>query len=122
VDGMLAEFDRRMGLHRLRMVHLNDSRSKLGSREDRHEHIGAGRIGVAGLRRILVHPALDHVTYYLETPGMEDGWDAVNVARVHALVEGRSLDPLPPEAFDVRSAKGRSAPAESGDDPATGGR
>ncbi len=122
MDELLAEFDRRIGLHRLRMVHLNDSRSELGSREDRHEHIGAGRIGAAGLGRILVHPALDHVTYYLETPGMEDGWDAVNIARALALADGRDLEPLPPEAFDIRSAKGRSAPAESGDDLATRGR
>ena len=122
VDSMLAEFDLRIGLHRLRMVHLNDSRSELGSRTDRHEHIGAGRIGAAGLRRLLTNPALDHVTYYLETPGMDDGWDAVNVARVLALADGRDLEPLPPEAFHVRSAKGRSAPAESGDDRATHAR
>jgi deoxyribonuclease IV len=122
VDAVLAEFDRRMGLHRLRMVHLNDSRSGLGSRADRHEHIGAGRIGAPGLRRLLAHPALDHVTYYLETPGMEDGWDAVNIARVLALADGRDLEPLPPEAFHVRSAKSRSAPAEFGDDPVARGR
>ena len=69
VDAMLDEFDLRIGLHRLRMIHLNDSRSELGSRADRHEHIGAGRIGAAGLRRLVTHPSLDHVAYYLETPG-----------------------------------------------------
>jgi len=115
VDKLLAEFERRLGLGRLMMVHLNDSRSELGSRADRHEHIGAGRIGAAGLRRILVHPALDRVTYFLETPGMEDGWDAVNIARAHALAAGRDLEPLPAEAFLTRSGKDRSAPAESDD-------
>jgi len=114
VDEVLAEFEQRLGLDRLMMVHLNDSRSELGSRADRHEHIGAGRIGAVGLRRILVHPALDHVTYFLETPGMEDGWDAVNIARALALAAGRDLEPLPPEAFATRSGKDRSAPPESG--------
>lgn len=119
VDEVLAEFEQRLGLDRLMMVHLNDSRSELGSRADRHEHIGAGRIGAVGLRRILVHPALDHVTYFLETPGMEDGWDAVNIARALALAAGRDLEPLPPEAFATRSGKDRSAPPESGHDAGT---
>ena len=70
------------------MIHLNDSRSELGSRADRHEHIGAGRIGAAGLARILLHPALDHVAYYLETPGMDAGLDAVNIRRAHRWPRG----------------------------------
>ena len=70
------------------MVHLNDSKSELGSRLDRHEHLGAGRIGVVGLRHLLCHPALAHATYYLETPGMDEGYDAVNVARAYDIAAG----------------------------------
>jgi len=113
VDATIGAFDGAIGLERLRMVHVNDSRSAQGSREDRHEHVGAGRIGAAGLARMLVHPDLGGVVYILETPGMEEGYDAVNLARARDLVEGRPLAALPPEAFHTRSAKGRSAPAEA---------
>ena len=116
VDGTLETFDELVGLQRLHMVHLNDSRSDIGTREDRHEHVGAGRIGAEGLARMVTHPALGHVTYYLETPGMDDGYDAVNIARVRDLALGKALATLPPSAFHTRSAKGRSAPAED-DDP-----
>jgi deoxyribonuclease-4 len=112
VDDLVARLDGELGLDRVRLVHLNDSRSALGSRTDRHEHIGAGHIGATGLGRVVTHPALARAAYYLETPGMEDGWDAVNLARVAALVEGRALEPLPPSAFTTRSARGRGGPAE----------
>jgi deoxyribonuclease-4 len=120
VDDALRAFDEAVGLDRLRMIHLNDSRSILGSRQDRHEHIGGGSIGAAGLARLVTHPALDHVVYYLETPGMDDGYDAVNVARVADLAAGRPLAPLPPEAFAIRSSRAHSAPAEPDDTAATG--
>ncbi len=120
VDTTLDAFDALVGLDRLHMVHLNDSRSELGSRADRHEHVGAGRIGGEGLGRMATHPALGHVTYYLETPGMDDGYDAVNLDRVRDMVAGRPLATLPPDAFHTRSAKGRSAPAED-DDPVIAG-
>lgn len=110
VDEVIAGFDASLGLERLRMVHVNDSRSELGSRTDRHEHIGAGRIGGPGLGRFLTHPALAHVAYVLETPGMDEGYDAVNLARAIALAEGRPLEPLPPEAFALASSRSRSAP------------
>jgi deoxyribonuclease-4 len=98
VDDVLATFDRLIGLERLAMVHLNDSESSRGSRHDRHAHIGEGRIGREGLAHLLCHPRLDHVVFYLETPGMEDGWDAVNVARLADMAEGRPLTPgLKPE-------------------------
>jgi deoxyribonuclease-4 len=111
VDALLDAFDRSIGLPRLRLVHLNDSRAERGSHQDRHEHIGGGQIGTAGLRRLLEHPGLAHVPYILETPGMDDGWDAINLARVRDIAEGRPLVDLPPEAFTVRSARDRSAPA-----------
>jgi deoxyribonuclease IV len=95
VDEVLVDFDRLIGLRRLAMVHLNDSVSGLGSRHDRHTHLGEGQIGRDGLAHVLCHPALDHVSYYLETPGMEHGYDAVNVARLGDLAAGRPLTPGP---------------------------
>ncbi len=73
IDAFLDAFDRRIGLDRLVMVHLNNSKSELGSRLDRHEHLGAGRIGARGLGHVIRHPDLAHVVYYLETPGMDEG-------------------------------------------------
>jgi deoxyribonuclease IV len=110
-DELLAAFDARIGIGRLRMVHLNDSKSELGSNSDRHEHVGAGRIGEVGMAHILRHPLLANAAYYLETPGMDEGYDAINVARAYALAAGRPLDPLPPGAMDVRGSRARSAPA-----------
>jgi len=120
VDDLLVQIDRSIGLGRFRMVHLNDSRADLGSRADRHEHLGAGRIGAAGIRRIVTHPDLGHVTYYLETPGMDVGYDAVNIARVHDIVAGRPLPVLPDAAFEARNVKGRSAPADDDAVPVAG--
>ena len=108
----MAAFDDRIGLRRLVMVHLNDSRSERGSRTDRHEHLGAGRIGPAGLAHVLCHPGLAHATFLLETPGMDEGYDAINMRRARALAAGRPLEPLPDGAFQLRgSAKARTAPA-----------
>jgi deoxyribonuclease-4 len=112
VDEVLALLDRRIGLDRVVMVHLNDSRAGAGSRADRHEHLGAGMVGVAGLRRILTHPDLQHATYILETPGMEEGYDAVNLARAVAIAEGRPLEPLPAAAFRVRGGRRGAAPPD----------
>ena len=69
IDAFLVGFDDRIGLERLVMIHLNDTRSGFASRTDRHEHLGAGRIPVAGLTHILRHPRLTHAAYILETPG-----------------------------------------------------
>lgn len=102
IDDVLATFDRLVGLERLVMVHLNDSESARGSRHDRHAHLGEGRIGRDGLAHLLCHPRLDHVAFYLETPGMEAGWDAVNVARLRDLASGAPLTP----GLDVPSAPG----------------
>ncbi len=110
IDAFLTDFDARIGLDRLVMIHLNDSKSERGSRLDRHEHLGAGRIGVDGLRHVLIHPALRSAAYYLETPGMDEGYDAINIARAHDIATGRPLADLPPEATDVASGRGRMGP------------
>lgn len=95
IDDLLLDFDRLIGLDRLAMIHLNDSTSARGSRHDRHTHLGEGLIGREGLAHLLCHPALSHVAYYLETPGMEAGFDAINVARLGDLAAGRPLTPGP---------------------------
>ena len=108
-DALLAAFADRIGIDRLPLVHLNDSRSERGSRLDRHEHVGAGRIGEAGMAHLLRHPLLAGATYILETPGMDEGYDAINVARALALARGEPLEPLPPGAFTLRGSRTRAA-------------
>jgi len=110
VDALVDEFTAAVGLDRLRLIHLNDSRSAPGSRTDRHEHLGAGRIGAAGLGRMLAHPALSGVACVLETPGMDEGWDAVNLARAWDMAAGRAVAELPPEAFATRPAQSAAPP------------
>jgi deoxyribonuclease-4 len=109
-DRLLTDFESRIGLPRLRMIHLNDSRTELGSNQDRHQHVGAGMIGERGMAHLLRHPLLRDATYYLETPGMDEGYDAINVARAYALAAGRRLEPLPPGALNLRGSRARSAP------------
>ncbi|HSW42606.1 MAG TPA: deoxyribonuclease IV [Patescibacteria group bacterium] len=112
VDGIVEELASRIGLERLVMIHLNDSKATRGSRLDRHEHLGAGEMdGGAGLARFLTHPALARVAYFLETPGMDHGYDAVNVARARSLAAGLPLEPLPPEAFALRGTRSRTPAA-----------
>ncbi len=68
LDDTLARFDRAIGLDRLRLIHANDSKRELGSRVDRHEAIGRGRIGSRAFGLIVRHPRLAHVPIVLETP------------------------------------------------------
>jgi deoxyribonuclease IV len=68
LDGVLAEFDRVIGLGRLKAIHTNDSMNVLGSHKDRHEKIGKGKIGLEAFRRIVNHPKLRDLPFYLETP------------------------------------------------------
>jgi deoxyribonuclease-4 len=100
VTAVVDRFEELIGLDRLALVHLNDSRSELGSRMDRHEHLGAGRIGPVGLGTMLRDPRLRETTFIMETPGADDGWDAVNVRRAWMLWGGATeLPVLPPKAF-----------------------
>jgi len=67
-DGVLAEFDRVIGLERLKVLHVNDSKNPRGSRKDRHENIGFGHIGFRALNYIVHHPQLADIPKILETP------------------------------------------------------
>ena len=73
-DGVLAEFDRVIGLDRLRAVHVNDSLNPVGSHKDRHARIGEGCLGAEALGRVVRHPALQGLPFVLETPNELPGY------------------------------------------------
>lgn len=82
LDQVLDDFDRVVGLDRLRCLHLNDSKTEFDSNRDRHENLGDGLIGADAFRRILSHPALQELPVILEVPGLEgDGPDQENMDR-----------------------------------------
>lgn len=85
LDGVLTEFDRVIGLSRLKAIHLNDSKNECGSHKDRHACIGEGCIGLDALVRIVRHPALKDLPFCLETPNELDGY-----AREIALMRANS--------------------------------
>ena len=74
LDGVFAEFDRVIGLDRLKAIHLNDSMNGLGSHKDRHAKIGEGEIGLEALVRVIRHPVTKGIPFILETPNDDDGW------------------------------------------------
>ncbi len=85
----METMDRAFGLERVKAFHLNDSRRELGSRVDRHEHIGHGRMGLQPFRQLLNDPRFREVPMYLETPkGQRDGvdWDVINLKTLRSLV------------------------------------
>ncbi len=110
VDDLLARVDSLLGRGRIAMVHLNDSRADRGSRHDRHAHLGAGRIGIGGLHRFLTHPVLAGVPHYLETPGMDEGYDALNVRNALLIAAGLAPEPVPAEALRSRGSASLTAP------------
>lgn len=75
-DGVLDEFDRIVGLDRLRAIHLNDSKNPLGAHKDRHEKIGEGHLTLEGITNIITNPRLCHLPFYLETPNEVEGYAA----------------------------------------------
>jgi deoxyribonuclease-4 len=120
---VLDRFDELIGLDRLALMHLNDSRSLLGSRGDRHEHLGAGRIGSAGLAAFLRDPRLsERTTLVMETPGVDEGFDATNIRRAWLLYAGaESLPLLPARAFRTsRASTRRRGSFRSGEAAETG--
>lgn len=74
LDGVLEEFDRVIGIERLRAVHINDSKNPYGAHKDRHEVIGGGSIGLEAFERIINHPQLRTLPFYLETPNELSGY------------------------------------------------
>lgn len=74
LDEVLTEFDTVIGLKRLKAIHLNDSLNPLGAHKDRHARLGEGHIGLDSLKRIINHPALRGLPFYLETPNELDGY------------------------------------------------
>ncbi|MCJ7830442.1 MAG: deoxyribonuclease IV, partial [Desulfobacterales bacterium] len=88
LERTLAEFEREIGLARLQLIHLNDSKKEFGSRVDRHEHIGRGCIGGEAFERIMNHRRLRAIPKIIETPKGQKGenWDRVNLERLRAFV------------------------------------
>ena len=86
LDGVLTEFDRVIGLERLRAVHLNDSLNPCGAHKDRHARIGEGCIGQEALARVVNHPALKNLPFCLETPNELPGY-AREIALMRSLAE-----------------------------------
>jgi len=92
---MLDALEEKIGLERLKLIHVNDSKHPLGSRRDRHEHIGRGKIGLEGFRLIVNHPKLRELPFILETPKAEhedeklnSDMDRVNIRTIRGLREG----------------------------------
>lgn len=76
LDDVLELFDRVIGLDKLKAIHLNDSKNPMGSHKDRHEVIGGGFIGLEALTRVVNHPSLKNLPFYLETPNELPGYAA----------------------------------------------
>ncbi len=87
LEAVLADFEARVGLNQIKVVHLNDSKGLLGKHLDRHAHIGEGEIGREGMRKIVTHPALKDLPFILETPETETHV-AINLATVRELQTG----------------------------------
>ncbi len=86
LDWVLEQFDKILGLDRLQAIHLNDSKNPLGSHKDRHEVIGGGFIGLDALTRVVNHPALRLLPFYLETPNELPGY-AKEIALMKSVSE-----------------------------------
>lgn len=90
IEQTLEEIDKYLGLERLKVIHLNDSKFPLGSRKDRHMHIGKGYIGLEGFKVLVNHKYLKDLPFVLETPKHDEKDDLKNINLVKSLVEGSS--------------------------------
>ena len=88
-----ADFDAKIGRGNLKVIHANDAKKPLGSRADRHEHIGEGEIGAEAFRMLVTDPHLRHVPVIVETPDSET-MHAVNLARLQRMARGEAGDEL----------------------------
>ncbi len=86
LDGVLLEFDRVVGLNRLKALHLNDSKNIMGSHKDRHACIGEGNLGIQTFERIINHPALAQLPMILETPNELPGYQK-EIALLRSMVK-----------------------------------
>ena len=86
LEQTLEEIDRNLGLGQLKVIHLNDSRYPLGSRKDRHMHIGKGYIGLEGFQELVNHKYLKDLPFILETPKISEQDDGENISLVKSLV------------------------------------
>ncbi len=107
------EFDRTIGIGRIRAFHLNDSKKELGSRVDRHEHIGRGCLGVEPFRHILNDARFAQLPMYMETPkGEEDGreLDSINLEQLRSLIsnKGQKGPAAPDGSLKTATAKRKS--------------
>jgi len=75
LEGVLEEFDQIIGLDKLKAIHLNDSKNPFESHKDRHEKLGEGSIGIEAMKRIINHPKLKELPFFLETPNELDGYE-----------------------------------------------
>ncbi len=87
IERTLESFDQTIGLKRLHLLHLNDSKTPLGSRKDRHWHIGEGYIGIEGFRYLVNHPLLRHLPGIMETPRKDTVEDLKNMEVIRSLLE-----------------------------------
>ena len=88
LDGVLAEFDRVIGLEFLKAIHINDSKNDCGARKDRHEKLGQGVIGAEALKRVVRHPLLQGKPFILETPNEDEGYRQ-EIATIREWMTGR---------------------------------
>ena len=91
IEQTLEEIDKYVGLERLKVIHLNDSKFLLGSRKDRHMHIGKGYIGLEGFRMLVNHKYLKNLPFILETPKHDEKDDLKNINLVKSLIQGTVL-------------------------------
>jgi deoxyribonuclease-4 len=82
---MIDEIDEMVGTKLIKLIHLNDAAGELGCHHDRHDHIGHGHIGMAGMKRIIIHPKLKNIPMVLETPKTTQSSDKENLALVRKL-------------------------------------
>jgi len=94
-EAMMDEFDRAIGLKKLKLFHLNDSKKPLGSRVDRHEHIGRGHIGLEPFRRIVNDPRFRKTPMILETPKEDDDGNDIDVVNLDTLRQFVTGAPTP---------------------------
>jgi len=88
LDETLKKIDKLIGINKLKLIHINDSKGDLGSHLDRHQHIGKGKIGRDGFKLILHHPKLRDLPYVLETPKEDVKSDPMNLKTVRSIYEG----------------------------------